>query len=186
MTLVWTILSIVAIIVAVIALAPMVLPRKAQLTRDIWIKAPVGDVFVMVSGFSRFNEWSPWAKIDPEGTQYDYTGPEQGVGARMSWTSDNNKVGKGAQEVMDVTKPNYVELSLEFAGFDPAKAYFEITEKDGGAHVVWGFEQDFTNQYFPRFFTLMIGKFLGPSYEEGLTDLKAVMEAGSPPQETAG
>src|SRR4029079_17993737 len=73
-------------LVAVVLAAGLFLPRKAHVERSIVTSAAPATVFEIVNGFRRFNEWSPWARLDPD-TKYTYSGPETGVGARMEWSS---------------------------------------------------------------------------------------------------
>ncbi|HTN97972.1 MAG TPA: SRPBCC family protein, partial [Nordella sp.] len=77
-----------------------VLPGEAVVERQIIIAAPPEKVFAIASDLKRFREFSPWAEIDP-GLHYSFEGPETGIGQKMSWTSDNLKLGTGSQTVVD-------------------------------------------------------------------------------------
>ena len=47
------------------------------------IAAPPATVFTLVNSYKRFNEWSPWAEMDPNAA-YTHSGPETGVGAKLT------------------------------------------------------------------------------------------------------
>ncbi|MEM1183210.1 MAG: SRPBCC family protein, partial [Acidobacteriota bacterium] len=117
------------------------LPRQVHLERSIEIDAPQHTVFALVNGFPRFNEWSPWAGIDPE-TVYEYEGPSHGVGAGMSWRSDNPDVGSGSQKIQVSDAPNRVEASLDFGEQGLADSFFQLEPAGDAVKVTWGFDSD--------------------------------------------
>ncbi len=49
----------------------MTLPSEGSFARSTTIKAPPETVFAELNSFQRFNQWSPWFKIDSN-TQYKY------------------------------------------------------------------------------------------------------------------
>ena len=98
------ILKILAGIFAVIALGLLIayfsISSTAHMERSIEIEASAEKVFIQLNSFKNFNEWSPWAELDPN-TEYTYEGPEEGVGAIMYWKSDDPNVGNGMQEILE-------------------------------------------------------------------------------------
>lgn len=169
------------LVVALVALAAIVvvvgffLPSTVHLERETVINAPQSTVFALLNGFGRFNEWSPWAGLDPN-TQYEYEGPENGVGASMSWTSENRSVGVGKQTIVASEPFDSVKTALDFGPQGTADAFFALSPEGDATKVVWGFDTDFGSNLIGRYFGLMMEGQLGPSYEQGLASLKTLAE----------
>lgn len=166
------ILAALAVGLLVIAL---LLPSSARLERAIVIDASPAQVFPHINGMRAFQVWSPWSKIDPN-THYEFSGPQQGVGSRMTWRSDNTQVGGGWQQIVASRDNEYVQTELDFGAQGNGVASFTLSPEGGGTRVVWDFRTDFGWDLFGRWFGLMLDRFLGPSYERGLTALKAQVE----------
>jgi hypothetical protein len=126
--------GIVAVVILLLVVG-YVLPRQAHVERSIVINAPQAKVFDTLNGFKRFNEFSPWAVLDPN-TQYRYEGPETGIGAKMSWVSTDSKVGSGTNEIVESTPPEFIRTRLDFGG-QLAEASFKFEPADGGTRVTW-------------------------------------------------
>ncbi len=170
-------LAVVGLVAVALIAGYFLLPGSIHMERETVIEAPPHVVFALVHSYARFNEWSPWAKIDPEGTEYEYSGPAQGVGAKMSWTSDHNQVGNGSQEITGATPNTEVLTSLDFGEQGLADAFYRLTPEGSGTKVVWGFDselQGLIGRFFGYFF---LEGMLGPQYEQGLADLKALAES---------
>ncbi|MGH8444978.1 MAG: SRPBCC family protein, partial [Solimonas sp.] len=105
---------VVAALVVGIGLA---LPDTVHLERSTVVKARPATVYTALNGFKQFNKWSPWAQIDPK-TQYVHAGPLWGVGAKLSWSSDNPSVGHGSQEIVEAVPYRKIRSRLVFDGFD--------------------------------------------------------------------
>jgi hypothetical protein len=170
---------LVGILAAVILLVVVgyLLPRQVHVERSIVINAPQAQLFDALNGFKRFNEFSPWAALDPN-TEYSYGGPETGVGAKMSWISANDDVGSGTNEIVESTPSDFIRTRLDFGG-QLAEATFKFEPADSGTRVTWGFDGDLGNNPIMRFVGLWFDKWIGTDYEKGLARLKEVMEQGN-------
>jgi len=113
------------VLAVVLVLIGFFLPASAHVERTTTIEASPATVFALVNGYRSFNKWSPWAERDPE-TEYLFEGPDSGVGAKMSWTSENPQVGTGFQEITLSEPPARVETHLDFGSQGTAEAFFAI------------------------------------------------------------
>jgi uncharacterized protein YndB with AHSA1/START domain len=172
---------LVGLIVVVIALG-FVLPDKVKVERTTLIEAPRETVFALVGDFNRWNEWSPWAELDPN-TKYVITG--SGVGQRMEWSSKDPKVGEGSQEIAEFDPPARIVTKLDFGEMGGGVATLALAEENGGTRVVWTLETRMregmpllwkpVGTYMGFFMNGMVGK----DYEKGLAKLKAAAESQS-------
>jgi len=167
---------VIGVILLLFLLTILVLPSESHVERSIVINASSEKVFRVVNNFKRFNDWSPWASIDPD-TKYVYEGPAMGEGAKMSWVSDHSDVGSGAQWIVESVPNKLVRTELQFEGFeDVSEAAFIIEElAEGQTKVTWAFDAEMKG--VGKIFGVMMDGMLGPMYEEGLENLKSIVES---------
>jgi len=169
------VIALVALFLAVWAL----LPKHAHVERSVSTTAGPATVYALVDGFTRFNEWSPWSRLDPD-TRYTYGGPERGVGARMEWTSDKPEVGSGRQEVIAVEPGRGVTYDLDLGMGNPTISTITLVPEADGTRITWALDVDLSGSVLGRYFGLLLDRMVGPDYERGLAQLKALAESGTP------
>jgi hypothetical protein len=170
------VLFLVAVVVILVG-AAYLLPRGVQVERSVAIAAPPEAVFPYVNSLQRAAEWSPWLGIDPD-LRPTFEGPDEGVGNRMTWSSDNPDVGSGSQ-VITVSVPNeQVESDLDFGDMGAAKAWLTLVPEGAGTKVTWGLNTDMGNNPIGRWMGLMMDRWVGADYERGLGKLKTLVEGG--------
>ena len=159
--------------------AGFLLPSNVHVERELIINASPADVFALVSDFKAWDAWSPWAKIDPA-AEMTITG--SGMGQTMTWASKDPQVGNGTQEIVEIESPRYLKTQLEFDGQGVANAAFNLTPENGATRINWSLDTDMRegtpvwmqpiNTYLGFFMDSMVGK----DYEQGLKNLKDIME----------
>lgn len=172
-------LGVIVALLVLFLVGGLLLPGEQHVERSVVINAEPAKVFSMVNDYREFNKWSPWATIDPEGTEYEFAGPDTGVGSRMSWRSEHPNVGSGAQEIVESQLDTMVKSKLTFEGFDtPSYATFMLKPTDRGTHLTWSFDANLDSMV-GRYMGLMMDKWVGADYERGLARLKELAERGS-------
>lgn len=171
------------VLIAVAIGVAFVLPGSAHVERSIAIERPASQVFAIVDGYRRFNEWSPWAAKDPS-AHYSLSGPASGVGAKQSWQGDPKTVGSGSQEIIE-SKPNEsVATALDFGDMGKATAHFVLAPQGQGTKVTWTLDTQAPLALdghvlwnaIGRYMGLFMDRMVGPDYEAGLHRLKALVE----------
>jgi uncharacterized protein YndB with AHSA1/START domain len=169
---------LIAAIAIIIVGGSFLLPAQAVVTRSTEIAAPPDKVFAIVGDLRRFNEFSPWADLDPN-IKYTFEGPESGVGQKMNWTSENPDVGSGSQTITKYEPPNFLETQLDFGMRGKPVASFDLVPSTSGTKATWTFKADLEG--IPaKWFGLMFDRWIGADYEKGLFKLKTVAEAPAP------
>lgn len=165
----------VAALVVILVVGAYLLPRQVEVERSIVIERPASQVFTILNGFTRFNEWSPWFARDPNAT-YTRSGPDFGVGAQHDWAG-NSDVGKG-RTTITASKPfERIDVKLEFEGMEPADYAFVLTPEGDGTKVTWSMQADMGNNPIGRWMGLMMDSMVGSDYESGLASLKKLIES---------
>jgi len=164
-------LCALAVILAGVALA---LPGHVTVARSMVINAPESIVFSYLNNVHRFGDWSPWALRDPELT-VSYSGPDQGKGAKVEWTSSKASVGTGSMEITNADPNKTIELAVNFNGVE-GTSNFDISPSGSGSKVIWSFGYDSGSSPVKRWKALALDGFVGAEYRAGLDKLKAKVD----------
>jgi uncharacterized protein YndB with AHSA1/START domain len=167
------VIFLVVFIVGLVGGAYLISPVTV-VERSVTIAAPPEKVYGVAGTLRRFNEWSPWAELDPAAV-YSYEGPEQGVGQKMSWISAKPEVGRGAQTVTEAVPNEKIVTELDFGSMGKAASTLSIKPDASGSIVIWGFRSE-NDGVLERWTSLMFDKWIGADYEKGLAKLKALVE----------
>ena len=149
------------------------LSRDFRVERSIEIAAPPEAVFAEVNSLERWNAWSPWIARDAT-IQNTYSGPPQGVGATVAWTSEGS--GSGSQTITLSEPSSRIETQLDFGEMGQPTADWTFEPSGSGTKVTWGLTGTASGALGGYFASMMDGM-LGPDYEDGLQRLKVVVES---------
>lgn len=173
MFIVWILLIAVVVVVALASQKP----DWMRIERSMVMNAPASRIFEHVNNLHKWESWSPWAKMDPN-AKAEFAGPEEGVGARMSWDG-TMQVGKGTMEIVESVPAERITLQLVFEKpmKGTSKAYFMFLPEGAGTKVVWGMEG--RSGFMGKVMSVFINceKMMNQQYDKGLANLKAVVEA---------
>ncbi len=125
-------IGLAAIIVIFLVVAAF-RPDDFRVTRTAIIAAPPAVVFDQINDLHKWNEWSPWAKMDPN-ARNTYDGPPTGVGASMAWAGE--KVGAGKMTITDSKPGELVQMRLEFIKPFTATNTVDFTLKPEGNQTI--------------------------------------------------
>src|SRR5580704_11310836 len=125
-------------------------PDEFVVSRSTTISAPPEKVFPRVNELRKWEDWSPWAKIDPNAKSV-YEGQAAGAGAAMSWDGDK-RVGAGKMAIVDCKPGERVRIRLEFLrpyqATNMAEFYFK--PENGQTLVTWSMSGK-NNLFFKAF-----------------------------------
>jgi carbon monoxide dehydrogenase subunit G len=171
-----TLALIVAVALAGALVFAALKPDTFRIERSIRIDVAPEVIFSNINDFKKWEEWSPWDKIDPA-LERRYSGAAKGVGAAYSWTG-TKKVGSGRMEIIGTTPFTGVQIKLDFTAPFVAHNIIDFTlTKDGDAtHVSWAMSgpAPFISKLMGLFFNM--DKVVGGDFEKGLAALKNVSE----------
>jgi hypothetical protein len=165
--------ALVVLFVIVVALQP----AAYQVARSTSVAAAPSAVFGHVNDLRKFQDWSPWAGIDPN-CKYTFEGPDAGTGAAFSWTG-NAAVGAGKMTITDSRPSDLIRVHLDFykpfAGVGETEYSFKA-EADKTV-VTWTMsgKKNFITKGIGLFVSM--DKMLGPQFEKGLDRLKTIAES---------
>jgi hypothetical protein len=167
---------VIGIIVLIVILA-LIAPKSYDVSRSMEISRPKAVVFENIKYLKKQEEWSPWAKKDPN-MEKKFTGVDGEVGAISYWNG-NKDVGEGEQEITKIIEGKRVEGELRFMKpfRSTSDSYLELVElSNGNTKVTWGFKGE---NKFPMSIMMLfmnMDKAVGKDFEEGLQSLKSILE----------
>lgn len=170
------ILAVLGGIVLLVLLAAAYRPADFRYVRSITISASAEAIFGRVNDLRRFQEWSPWAKLDPAMKQ-TYSGPAAGVDAATAWEG-NHKVGAGSMTIIESNAGQLIRMRLEFRRPFKATNIAEFTFRPaaGGTLEEWAMTDRYN--FGTKLFSLFVNldKMIGRDFEKGLAQLKGLAE----------
>lgn len=169
---------LIAALVGFIALQP----SDFRVSRSATFAAPPELVFAQVNDFHKWDDWSPWAKLDPQAKNV-FEGPDQGEGATFRWDG-NDQVGAGNMTITESRPHELILIRLEFirpfAGVSTTEFTFEPVGE--GTKVAWTMSGK--NDFIGKAIGLILDcdTMVGASFEEGLENMRAIVESESSPR----
>lgn len=172
------ILLIVLLVVLAVLLFAAFLPSEFEVERGVIVEKPIVEVFEYVKLLKNQDDFSVWAKIDPN-MKKEFSGVDGTVGFTSSWKSEHPDVGVGEQEITGIDNEKRIDYQLRF--IEPfestSSAYIVFDSIDSSkTKVRWGFEGKMP---YPMnlmlLFVDMEGE-LGGDLQDGLNNLKGILE----------
>jgi hypothetical protein len=161
------------LVVVIVIVFTIIQPTKGYVERSVVINAPVKEVFRELNTYQNFTAWSPWAKMDAE-AKYTYDGPSSGVGAKMAW--EGNSIGKGSQWIEESVPDTRIKNGINFEDLNGVfYAQYMLEPQGEQTKLTWTYD-GINNGFLGKMRWLFMKGALGKQYEEGLHDLKYLIE----------
>ncbi|MBX9767246.1 MAG: SRPBCC family protein [Bdellovibrionales bacterium] len=145
-------------------------------SRSVFINAPAEKIFPYLNNQRLAEKWGSWMEMDPD-SKMSYSGPDEGVGAKGSWTG-GKKMGTGSATIVNTVPNERVDIKLEYTEpMDMVQdSEYLITPEGTGSKVSWTVRGK--NNLLGRLMCLFadIDKMIGPMFEKGLSNLKTLIE----------
>ena len=167
------VLLVISMLIAHISLQP----GQFRISRSAIINAPAHDIYVQVNDLQKWEQWSPWARLDPNATT-SYDGSPLGVGQSFSWKG-NKQIGVGKMSISESSPDERIRIKLDFT--KPMRASNDVqfdfrALNDDQTEVTWAMSGD--NEFMGKAMNLVMNmdRMVGGQYEQGLANLKALVE----------
>ena len=167
----------IVLLVAGFLLYVALMPSHFRIERSLLIHAPANIIFAQVNDFHRWNDWSPWAKLDPN-AKVTFEGKESGVGAIHTWAG-NKEVGEGKMTIVESQPSSLIRIQLEFFKPYEAQDQAEFTFKPQAEGVLTTWSMEGESKFLPRLFCFFMNmdKMVGQEFEKGLAQIKVIAES---------
>jgi hypothetical protein len=153
-------------------------PDTFKIARSAIVDAPPERIYPLINDLHDWEQWSPWAKLDPEQV-VTFEGSPLGAGAVMNW-SGNKKVGAGKMKIKESSQNERVRLKIQF--LKPMRAINDVQFDlkpigETRTEVIWTMsgKNEFIAKAMHAFMNM--DKIVGADFERGLANLKSIAEA---------
>ncbi len=169
---------IVVIIIAIPLITAIFIPKDYSVQREVVINKPKQEVFDYVKYLKNQNDFSKWAKLDPN-MKKTFTGTDATVGFISAWESDSSNVGAGEQEIKAIKNGDRIDYEIRFKKpFESTSSAYMTTEDASGnqTKVKWVF---YGNMPYPMNLMKVImnmDESVGNDLQTGLNNLKGIVE----------
>ena len=166
-----------AILLVVFVVIIATRPGDFRYTRSATITAAPERLFGQVNDLHKFQDWNPWAKVDPS-CVITYSGPASGVGSAYTWAG-NKEVGEGTMTIVETKPGELVRARMDFRKPFAATNTVDFTFKPEGNHTVVTWSMYGPNNFMGKAIGLFIDcdKMCGDQFIKGLATLKSLAEA---------
>lgn len=150
------------------------LPSTGVVTRAASIPAPPSAIFPHINDLHKWQDWSPWAKLDPN-AKSTFEGPQAGVGAAMAWDG-NHDVGTGKMTIIESRPDQAVKLRLDFVSPMQSTSTADFILQPDGPQTTVTWTMTGERPYLARLMCTLFqaDKMVGEMFEKGLSNLSAV------------
>ncbi len=167
------------ILLAFIAIAVLVFvtPSDYKVEREITINKPRAEVLAYAKLLKNQNDWGPWVKKDPA-IKMNYKGTDGEVGFVTAWESKMEDVGVGEQEIKKITN-NEIDTEIRFkVPFESTNQGYMMFDEASPTQtkVKWGMTGSFAKPMNLMMLVMDMDKEVGKDFNEGLTNLKGILE----------
>lgn len=152
--------------------------EQVSVSRSTVIKAPIGQIFDQFNNIEKRIKWSPWEQNDS--TMVVVLGEtSKGVGASYSWTSENSRDGE--IKYTEVVENQLIETELRFGPDEenPGQGLLIFTPVSDGIQVTWEMHSHMGNNPFMRLMGRYLDDIVGPTFEQGLNNVKEICESNA-------
>ena len=169
----WT-LAVIGAIALALVIGGFFAPSSFLVSRTTVINAPPKKIYDLVVEPRQWSRWSVWNQRDPA-MKITYKGPPFGMGAKWEWESKSE--GSGSMEFTHVEPDRAVEYSLWFPAYNMKSTGALRLEASGEAtRITWTNAGDVGGNPLKHYLALMMDGMVGPDFEAGLANLKALAE----------
>jgi dienelactone hydrolase len=160
---------------ALVYMAGYLLPSRTNIERTTYIEGQPEIIYGLMNDLEQFKHWAPWHDRDPD-TQYSVQQPARGLGAILSWQSEDSEVGIGALTIIDAQPYSRLRMMLEFDSDKRAVLDYRLEPLESGTHITWVLNIDHGTNPFSRYGGLLLKRRLAALLEPGLNPLRHLAE----------
>lgn len=172
----------IAIIILIVIAIPFIIAlfgnTEFSIIRTIIINRTPKDVFDYVKFLKNGDHYNKWIMTDPA-MRKSFRGVDGTLGFVYAWDSDNSQVGKGEQEIIQLTPDERVahEVRFEKPFVSTSQMFMTTKPADGGmTEFTWGFVGQLNYMMRVLHLVLNLRKALTKDIDTSLGNLKAILE----------
>jgi uncharacterized protein YndB with AHSA1/START domain len=165
--------AVVALIVLLLIVGALI-PADYAIERSVVVQASPARLYPLVADPKRWRDWSVWTRRDPA-MKIDYFGADAGAGAGWSW--DSKTEGEGRMTITRADPATGLAYELYFPDFDSTShGELRFTAEGTATRITWTNAGNTGRNPLMHFMAPLMDRLVGPDFEAGLANLKALAE----------
>jgi hypothetical protein len=168
-------LAIVAVLFTVVG---FILPSSRHLEHSVETNRKMPIVFDTLNSVRRFKDWNPAVAGDPN-IKINLSGPESGVGAKISWDSQEKALGQGSWTISKSEPGKLIAYKIEDIdrGHDKSAEFtFTPTGKGGrNIQITEAYDVNYGMNLLGRYSGLYVTSNIGEKMKLGLASLSNML-----------
>ncbi len=168
----------ILVLIAIPFIVALFIKKEYAVEREVTINQPKQEVFDYIKILKNQDNYSKWAQMDSN-MKKTYKGTDGTNGFVSAWESTKKDVGKGEQEIKNITDGERIDYELRFIEpFQSTESAYMITENisENQTKVKWGFNGHMAYPMNLMFLFMNFEKMIGDDLETGLKNLKTILE----------
>lgn len=162
------------LVIGVLLAIGMLLPSGFKVQRSVDMAAAPDRIYPLIADPREWKRWSVWNRRDPA-MRMKYSGAEAGAGARWAWESASE--GNGEMEFTAAVAGERIDYALSFPDMGMrSRGQLRLERIGESTRVTWTNEGDMGANPIHRTFGLFMDRLVGPDFDGGLRNLKALVE----------
>ena len=180
MTRLLEILISLAIVFALFLIVGVMLPSSRHLVEKVETNRKLTIVFDTLNSFRRFKDWNPLVLRDPR-MQLSLSGPVEGVGAKLDYTSQEERLGSGSYEIVESVPKQKIAININNIerGENKRTSFgFKPTGRNNrNVEITQTYDVDYGWNLLGRYAGLYVTRHVGDDMKMGLARLVGVLTA---------
>ena len=166
--------SFIILLLLILGIIGYLLPTEYSISKTTTISSAPAHIHEYVGDLDKWQTWTPWKGEDPS---IEITNSEKttGIGASQSWT---DKRGGGSLRFTSWSPEKGIEYDIYFDGgkYTSKSAIQYDSSSETRTRVNWYLEGDMSMPIIGGYFALFMKYSIGKMFNDGLTQLKTVVE----------
>jgi uncharacterized protein YndB with AHSA1/START domain len=168
------IVLVLAAVGALLFLGGLALPGRFHIERSVVSSAPPAKAYALVADPHHWKQWTVWNRRDPAMAITYFGNP---AGANSGWAWQSKTEGDGKMTLTAVTSDQRVAYDLYFPDMDSTSTgELRFEPAAAGTRITWTMDGDMGANPLMHWMALMMDRMVGPDFEGGLANLKALAE----------
>ena len=160
------------IVIALFVVVGLFLPSTRSVSESVETNRPMSTVNDLMGSFTRFRDWNALVNQDPR-VQLTTSGPEQGVGAKLAFQSNDGVIGSGTWELIEDVPGEKIVYAVENESRGDNKRMtfrFERTgQRNQNVKITQRYTVDYGWDLIGRYAGLYVTRGIGDEMKAGLT-----------------
>lgn len=156
----------------------LVLPSSRHLAEKVETNRKLTIVFDSLNSFRRFKDWNPLVLRDPA-MQLTLSGPAEGVGAKLDFSSKEERLGQGSFEIVESVPREKIAININNIerGENKRTAFmFKPTGRNNrNVEITQTYDVDYGWNLLGRYAGLYVGRHVGDDMKLGLARLTTML-----------